>query len=156
MRRTRLLVAAIFVALIPVHVGPAKAADRHWVGPFEGTRYVDGSGGSTPDHNELHATIHLGAYQNNVVAVATYQCDGDFIRAVLDCTRMPPTGLDRNVSQYPQTLHSDSLALADLALYRARLTDGHVLRCYGVDGPSVSLPEDQSASWNVAGTCTVL
>ncbi len=157
MRRACLLVVAVVVALIPVHVGPAAAADRDWVGPFKGTRYVAAGGGpGGVSSNELHATIQFSTYQKQVAAVATYQCDGDFITRVLDCTRMPATGLDKNAWTYPKTLRSYSLAFADAALYRASFTDGHVLRCYGADGPSLTLPEDQSASWDVAGTCTVL
>ena len=156
MRRACLLVVAVVVALIPVHVGSAAAADRDWVGPFQGTRYtLFGGGPGGLSKNELHATIQFGTYQKNVAAVATYQCDGDFITRLLDCTRMPATG-DKNAWTYPKALRSYSLAFADAALYRASFTDGHVLRCYGVPGPPRGLPEDQSGSWDEYGTCTVL
>lgn len=155
MRRTLVLVVAVLVTLAPVHIRPAAALNS-WAGPFDGYRYTAYSGGLQPDQSEVHATISFGGDQNGTPGSATYECAGDFVTAVLDCTRMPtPAGLNTNSKNYPTVLHSDSLVLTDLPGFTAHLTSGRNLTCYEVDGPSTNLPEDQSARWDIAGSCTV-
>ncbi len=152
MRRTLTLVllAAVGLAVVPFRVVPASAATatNSWVGTIEGTRYADSNG-----RRELRATIRFGGYRTDVVAVATYDCFGDFVAATLDCARIPDVKM--NSTKFPAALHSDNFAFDDVSFaYRARFESGRRLQCYVVDGPSIELPGSQSARWQVAGACT--
>ncbi len=155
MRRALVFVVAVVLALGSVHVGPARALNS-WAGAFTGYRYVAGSGGPTVDRSEVHATIRFGGGQTGTPGIATYECSGEFVSAVLDCTRVPTAGdLNTNSKNFPTALHSDSLVLTSVPGFSAHLTSGRNLTCYEVDGPSTNLPQDQSARWDVAGFCTV-
>jgi hypothetical protein len=153
-RRTLVFAVAVVASLAPVQVHPAAALNS-WAGPFDGYRYVAGSGGPTFDRSEVHATISFGGDQNGTPGVATYECSGEFLTAVLDCTRIPTADLNTNSKNYPSSLHSNSLALTAAPGFTAHLTNGRNLTCYEADGPSTNLPQDQSAQWEVAGACTV-
>ena len=154
MRRVVVFVVAVVLSVAVVQVRPAVALNS-WAGLFDGYRYVAGSGGPTVDRSEVHATIRFGGDQTGTPSVATYECSGEFVTAVLDCTRVPTAGLNTNSKNYPTVLHSDSLVLTTVPGFTAHLTSGRNLTCYEADGPSTNLPQDQSARWNIAGFCTV-
>ena len=152
MRRTLTLVllAAVGLAVVPFRVVPASAATatNSWVGTIEGTRYADSNG-----RRELRATIRFGGYRTDVVAVATYDCFGDFVAATLDCARIPDVKM--NSTKFPAALHSDNFAFDDVCVrvpgaVRKR-TPSPVLRRGRAQH---RIAGSQSARWQVAGACT--